>query len=365
MTHFVPRALLCGSVGMALLLAGCQEEKRTAEPPRPVKTLIAKPGLIGEEVVLTGEVQPNIETDLGFRIGGRVVRRTVDVGASVDKGQVLATLDPHDVQNEVRAAEADVRSAEAAESLATTSLERQRILFEKDIVSWARIEEMQANLRTANARRRAAQAALESARNKLNDTELRAPDDGIVTAISTNSGQVVNAGQPVVKLASTRERNAVFNVSERLYATTPNDIKVEIALVSNPALKVIGVLRDASPSADPVTRTYRVRITLPDAPPEMTFGATVTGRASAAAAPLFALPASAMTSHDGKPAVFVVQPSSQELALKPVVVARYTADQALVESGLTEGDAVVTAGVSKLRPGQKVAFEPNRGEAAR
>ncbi|GJB84925.1 hypothetical protein KAM380_093900 [Aeromonas caviae] len=160
-----------------------------------------------------------------------------------------------------------------------------------------------------------------------------------------------------IKLSSTNDRVAVFNVSERLYTSVPSDVKVEVALVSDPSIKVIGSIRDASPTADVATRTYRVRVALPDAPPVMTLGATVTGRLVLSGKPLVILPASALTSDGGTPAVYVVQPTTHELVRKPVVVARYTAGQTIIESGLTEGEAVVTAGVSKLRLGQKVSYD--------
>lgn len=356
--------LLCGcACGLALAVAGCQEEQRSAEPPRPVRTVIAKPAAISEEVAQTGEIQANVETDLGFRIGGRVATRAAEVGMSVAKGQVLATLDPNDAQNEVLTAEAEVKSAEAAEGLARSELDRQRTLYKKQFVARARVEEAEANWRATNAKLNVAKTGLQTARNQLTYTELRAPDDAIVSAVAVNAGQVVDAGQPAIKLASTRERDAIFNVSERLYTSVPSDVQVEVALVSDPSIKVIGPVRDASPTADPVTRTYRVRIALPSAPAAMTLGATVTGRLILPGKSLIVLPASALTSEEGKPAVFVVQPSTQVLVRKPVMVARHTATQALVESGLTEGDAVVIAGVSKLRPGQKVAYDA--GEVAK
>ncbi|WP_097303501.1 efflux RND transporter periplasmic adaptor subunit [Pseudomonas chlororaphis] len=349
--------LLCGYCSLALAVAGCQEEKRSAEPPRPVRAVIAKPVALSEEVAQTGEIQATIETDLGFRIDGRVATRNVEVGMDVTKGQLLATLDPNDVQNGVRTAEAEVKRADAEEGLARSGLDRQRTLFDKHFVARARVEEAEVGWRTASARLSVAKTELQSARNKLTYTELRAPDAAIVSAVAVNAGQVVNAGQTAIKLASTHERDAIFNVSERVYTAVPSDVQVEVALLSDPGVKVIGLIRDASPTADPATRTYRVRIRLPDAPPAMTLGATVTGRLVLPGKPLIVLPASALTNEDGKPAVFVVQPSTQELVRKPVMVARYTATQALVESGLAEGDAVVTAGVSKLRPGQKVAYD--------
>jgi RND family efflux transporter MFP subunit len=351
--------LSSGCVGsLLLILLGCQDETQVvAEPPRPVRTEIAKASSVGEEVAQTGEIQANTETNLGFRIGGRVATRTVEVGMSVTKGQLLATLDPHDAENEVLSAEAEVKSAEATEGLARSELERQRALFMKDFVARARVDEAEANWRAANARLNVAKTGLKTARNRLTYTELRAPDDATVSAVTVNPGQVVDAGQPAVKLASTHERDAVFNVSERIYTRVPSDVQVEVALVSDPSIRVIGSIRDASPTADPATRTYRVRIALPNAPDAMTLGATVTGRLIQPGVPLFALPASALTSQDGKPAVFVVEPTSHVLIRKSVVVARYTAAQVLIESGLNEGEAVVTAGVSKLRPGQKIAYK--------
>ncbi|WP_430292805.1 efflux RND transporter periplasmic adaptor subunit [Pseudomonas sp. B1-22] len=350
--------LACSLVGsLGLTMVGCREEKRPEEPLRPVRTLIIKPATVGEEVAQTGEVQAEVETDLGFRIGGRVATRSVEVGESVAKGQVLATLDPNDVQNEVRTAESEVTSAQAAEQLERAGLDRQRTLFAKQFVARARVDEAEANWRAANAKLNVAKTQLLTARNKLTYTELRAPDAAIVSAVAVNAGQVVEAGQLAIKLASTHERVAVFNVSERLYTSVPPDAKVEVALASDPTVKVLGPIRDASPTADSATRTYRVRISLPDAPPTMTLGATVTGRLALPGKALIALPASALTNVDGKPAVFVVEPSTHELIRKAIVVARYTADQALVESGLAEGDAVVTAGVSKFRPGQKVAYD--------
>lgn len=356
--------LLCAyASSLVMTLTGCREDAQSAEPPRPVRTQIAKPATIDEQVAQTGEIQANVETNLGFRIDGRVATRIAEVGMSVVKGQVLATLDPNDVQNEVLSAEAEVKSAEATESLAKSELERQRTLFEKQFVARARVEEAEANWRAAHAKLKVAKTALQAARNKLTYTELRAPDDAIVSAVSVNAGQVVEAGQPAIKLSSTYERDAIFNVSERIYTSVPSDVQVEVALVSDPSIKVTGAIRDASPTADPVTRTYRVRIALPDAPATMALGATVTGRIILPGKALVTLPASALTSENGKPAVFVVQPATKELVRKPVTVARYTATQALIESGIDAGDAVVTAGVSKLRPGQKVAYES--GELAK
>lgn len=356
-------ACICG---LALAVGGCRDDETArAERPRPVRTVIAAISEVRDEIVQTGEIAAHIETDLGFRIDGRIVSRTVEVGRRVAKGELLATLDRRDIENEVRAAEAEVTRAEAAETLAKSALDRQRTLFERQFVARVRLEEAEASWREANARSKVAVSSLETARNKLTYAELRAPDDGIVSAIAINAGQVVAAGQVAVKLASLRERDAVFNVSERQFLTIPEDVQVEVALAADPAVKLTGTFRDAAPSADPVTRTYRIRIALPAAPDAMTLGATVTGRVVAQGRPLFVLPATALTSANGETAVFVVDPIRQELIRKRVEVARYTATQVLVASGLGAGDAVVTAGVSRLRAGQKIAFETASAEAAR
>ena len=367
MNHLLRKLMLCACIGgLALAVSGCREnEAARPEDPRPVRTAVAKISQVGEEIVQTGEIAPHIETDLGFQIGGRVFTRNTEVGRIVAKGELLATLARHDVENEVRAAEAEVTRAEAAEALAKSAFDRQRTLFDRQFVARVRLEEAEAGWREANARSRVAQSALETARNKLSYAELRAPDDGIVSAIAINPGQVVAAGQLAVKLASLRERDAVFNVSERHFITVPENVQVEVALAGAPSVRITGTFRDASPSADPATWTYRVRVALPNAPEAMTLGATVTGRVVLDGRPLFVLPASAVTSANGEVAVFVVDPARRELVRKTVIVGRYTASEVLVASGLAEGDAVVTAGVSRLRPGQKVAFETTSGEAAR
>ena len=337
-------------------LAACQEPPPAAEKPRPVRTVKATPIDGGEEITQTGEVRPHVETDLGFRIDGRVTSRQVEIGASVQKGELLATLDDTNVANELRAAEADLASTTAAESLAKTTLERQQILLDKQIVAQVRVDEADANWRSAKARLDAAASALANAKARLSYTRLLAPETGVITAIGANAGQVVPAGQMVVRLASSRERDAVFNVAESVINNAPPDIEVKVTLVSDPSVVLSGRVRDVSPTADPSTRTYRVRVALPDTPP-LSYGAVVTGSVRYLAGRSIALPASALTAENGQPAVYVVEPRSKTLKRKPVTVSRYTASSIYVTSGLAAGDDIVTAGVSKLRPNQIVAFD--------
>lgn len=352
-----PRLNALAGLFIVAALAACTPEEAPVEKPRPVRTIIVNPVADGEEMVQTGEIQPRYETAHGFRIDGRIANRLIDVGARVKAGQTIATLDDRDVQNELRAADADLRSAVAAEDLAKVALDRQQALFAKDIVAKARVDEADANWQSARSRREAASATLANVRNKLTYTRLTAESDGIVTSIGANAGQVVAAGQMVATIASTGEREAVFNVAEKLVQGAPHDMGVKVSLSANPAISVTGTVRELSPTADPVTRTFRVRVSLPGAPDEMAFGATVTGRVVLPAGLLIALPASSITNAGDQPAVYVVDTQTGTLIREPVTVARYTAETAYLAAGVDKGDAVVTAGVAKLRPGQKVLLE--------
>ncbi len=349
------RALLLG-IASACMPAVSQ----ATEAPRPVRTIVVTETPAAETIIQTGEIRPRRETDLGFRIDGRLTQRAVEIGTVVRRGDLLALLDENDAANQLRMAEADLASARSAEAVARAAMDRQRTLLDREIVARARFEEAEGNWRTAVARRESAAAALQTARNRVAYTRLEAEEDGAVTAIGANPGQVVQPGQMVVRLASIAEREAVFDVSERIVTVAPADIPVTVSLTSNPAIRLVGQVREVSPAADPATRSFRVRVTLPDAPEAMALGATVTGRASVPQTPLILLPASALTSEDGAPAVYVLDPQARVLRRQRIEVARYTADSILVTAGLTPGQRVVTAGVSRLRPGQAVAGEERR-----
>ena len=333
---------------------GCREAPSTPIAPRPVRTVTVAIANGSDTVVQTGDVQPRRETDLALQIEGRIARRLVEVGAAVARGQILARLDDGLVQNEVRAAQAELTSTAAALELARGNLARQDKLFAAQSASAQQIDEATAAVRSAIARNDVAAAAALNARRKLGYTTLVAPEDGVVTAVGANPGQVVAPGQMVVRVA-TQERDAVFTISDRIVAATSRDVKIRVQLVSDPAVAVVGAVREVSPAADPVTRTYRVRVALPGTAP-MPLGASVTGTVELPAEPVVALPASALTSDGNGPAVFVVDLATEQLRRRAVTVARYGDDRVVIASGLHNGDRVVTAGVSKLRPGQRVAL---------
>jgi RND family efflux transporter MFP subunit len=358
MTHALLRT--ASVLAVTALAIGCGKPAPGPEKPRPVRTVKIALSDGSETLEQTGEIQPRRETDLGFSIDGRIARRIVEVGAVVTKGQLLARLDEGLVQNELRAAEADLASATSALDLAQASLARQEKLFSGQSASAQQIDEARANVRAASARRDVAVAASLNAKKKLGYTNLLAPESGVVIAVGANQGQVVSAGQMVARLA-TSERDAVFAIAERVVASAPPDVKARVRLVSNPTIEVTGSVREVSPTADPVTHTYRVRIALPDAPDAMGFGAAVTGTVKFPTGAQVTLPASALTSDASSPAVYLVDPVTKRLRRRVIVVSRFGADQIHVASGLAAGDVVVTAGVSKLRPEQVVALADDGG----
>jgi RND family efflux transporter MFP subunit len=321
-----------------------------------VRSVEINPLANADTLTQTGEVQARRETDLSFLIEGRVARRFVEVGAKVSKGDVIAVLDTGIVRNEVRAAEAELASASSALELATSTRARVQQLYTVQSVAQQQMDEASTNLRVATARRDAAVVAVDMARKKLSYAQLLAEETGTVVAVGANQGQVVAPGLMIARVA-TQELDAVFSVSEHVINEANADVKVRVSLASNPAVSVTGTVREVSPAADPVTRTYRVRIALPNPPKEVTIGATVIGKVEIPTSAVVAIPSSAMTSEDGQPAVYVFDPRSSKLLRRRVTVSRYENDRVFIAAGLGSGERVVTAGVSKLRPGQTVTLE--------
>lgn len=336
----------------------------TAEPEiRPVRTVIAEPKPIEDDRQAVGEIRPRQESDLGFRVSGKVVSRAVDVGVAVKTGESLARLDEQDLQNKLRSAEADVASAEAYLVEATANEDRQNQLLAKGVTTRTNYDAALRNKRSAEAKLESSKAALDLAKDQLKYAELKADFDGIVTATGAEPGQVVNVGQMVVRLAKPDGVDAVFNIAESAFREKGTDRRPEISvsLLSNPSISTIGTVREVSPVADATTRTYQVKVTLSDAPAAMRFGASVLGRLNEKTAPVVVLPGTALYDKEGKPAVWVVDQKSSQVALKAVTVARFEAERVIISDGLAAGDIVVTAGVNRLRMGQKVRLITNGG----
>jgi membrane fusion protein, multidrug efflux system len=327
------------------------------QPVRPVKTLTVRSIDEAEVLTQTGEIQPRTETALGFQLGGKVIQRAVEVGDTVTPGMVLAALDDSDVSNELRSAEADLSGAISLENQATLAHQRAAGLLKISAISKADAEAAEASFRAAVAKREAAQSLVQAARQKKSYALLTAREEGIVTSVSANVGQVIAPGQSIVSIASRSEREAVFAVPEALIHLGSPEMPVEVFLASDPRVKTVGKVREVSPNADPDTRTFRVRVSLPGAPEEMALGVSVQGKAMLPSRRTFQLPPSSLTAVDGEPAVYVVQRTNSTLVRRPIKVSRFSKDVVSIAEGLSEGDVVVTAGVSKLRPNQTVKIE--------
>ena len=324
-------------------------------PIRPVRTVVVDPQPILDNRQAVGDVKPRYESELSFRVLGQLVARRVDVGVEVKQGDILATLDVQDYQNKLRSAEADVAAAEAALVEAHSTERRLAQLLQNGWTPKATYDTALHNFQSAEAKLAAAKASLALTRDQLTYTELKAEFDGVITAVGAEAGQNVSAGQMVVKLARLTDKDAVFNIAEAALIDHRNEgAEVIVWPLSNPQLTIEGVVREISPVADATTRTYTVKVTLKDPPPPIRFGMSIGGRWKGSPALLVALPLSVLFEKDGSPAVWVFDPQSGSVTLKPVTVARYEADTVVIASGLAKGDTVVTAGINTLREGQKV-----------
>src|SRR6516162_3420752 len=336
------------------LLTACQkEEKAAVTVVRPVRTVTVAMQEGGEKVSLTGEIQPRYQADLGFRVSGKILERPVDVGTEVKKDDLLARLDPQQYRQDLEVAKAEVAKADAEVTRAQAQEYRQRELLKNGHTTQVAYDQAVKTFKTAQAQADAARAKQVQASENLGYTDLKADADGVISAIGAEPGQVVSAGQMVVRLAQPGEREAVFNVAEATFKNPQKDPTVAVELVSNPDIKTTGKVRYVSPQADPTTRTFTVRVSLPDAPPQMRLGANVVGSVTLGEGQVVMIPGSALFQKEGQPAVWLVDKDGA-VQLKPITVERYQGDSVVVGSGLAQGDIVVTAGVQKLLPGQKV-----------
>jgi len=347
-----PRLLLAG-LALALLSA-CQPEADTAPPQvRPVRTVAVVKREVGETVSYTGRIQAENETRLSFRISGRMVERSVNVGDHVEPGQVVAKLEPQDELNALRTAQASVAAAQGQLNQAQSNFDRQQTLLARDIASRAQFEQAESALKTARAQLDTAEAQLKAAKDRVSYTELRVDSAGTAIATGAEAGEVVQAGQMVIRVARKDGRDAVFDVPAQLLRSAPSDPLISVSLSDDPAVTAIGRVREVSPQADPVTRTFEVKVGLTDPPAAMRLGATVVGRMKLDTAPVIEIPATALTEFDRRPAVWVVDPSSLTVSLRNVEVARNDPATIAISQGLDSGEIVVTAGTQALHPGQK------------
>jgi multidrug efflux system membrane fusion protein len=347
------RATLIAAV---LLLAACSRPAPTEEPIRAVKVITV--GLArmdsGAEFAATCA---RVESRLGFRVGGKIVRRQVELGQRVKAGQVLAQLDPLDYQLAAQAARAQVAAAVSSHELAASDFKRYQDLRERNFISAAELERREASLKGAQAQLAQAQAQSSGQGNQASYTTLVADVAGVVTAVEAEPGQVVAAGAPVVRVAQDGPRDVVFAVPEDQVASIKTGAAVVVRGWSGVA-SVNGVVREVAASADPVTRTFGVKVAL-GAQDTLALGSTVTVLLPAldrGAAPVIKLPTSALRQDGKSQAVWVLDKPSMTVRLQPVQIATVDGNEVVLAGGLQPGMQVVVAGVHVLSPGQKVTI---------
>jgi len=337
------------------LLSACQREAQVLAPEiRPVRAMTVEKLVAGSMVTMTGTVQAQTEINQSFRIDGRLIERTVDIGDTVRPGQLIARLDPQNEESGVQAARAQMAAARAQLVEARNNYARMGDLVVEAAVSRAQYEQAEALLRTAEAQVEAVQSQVDLAQNRLSYTRLVSDVAGVVTARGPQPGEVVSAGRMIIQVAREGGRDAVFDVPAQIKDSAPKNPEFTVALSDDPRVMAAGRVREVSPRADPVTGTFAVRVRLIDPPPTMRLGSTVSGRIKLDAVPGIEVPATALVRADGKTAVWVFDKQSGTVSLRNIAIGNADARSVQVTSGLNPGDVVVTAGVQALRPGQKV-----------
>ena len=339
-----------------LLLVACSKSAPVEAPVRAVKVMTVGVQSMQSGVEFSGDVRARVESQLGFRVGGKLTQRPVSLGQRVTAGQLLAQLDPQDYQLAAVAARAQVAAASSNRDLAAADFKRYKALKEQNFISGAELERRETALQAAQAQFEQAQAQFSAQGNQAGYTRLLADVSGIVTAVEAEPGQVVAAGTPIVRIAQDGPRDVVFSVPEdKVALLKPGSGAVVRLWPANNTLK--GVVREVAGSADPVTRTFLVKVALgAEATPALGTTVTVLPQALARdATPVIKLPTSAFRQDGKSTSVWVLEVPAMTVRLQPVQIATADGNEVVVASGLQPGMQVVTAGVHVLSPGQKVS----------
>lgn len=356
---------LLGSSALALaVLAGCSRADPPPEPIRAVKLITVAPMAGRSEQVFAGDVRAQIESHLGFRVGGKLLKRQADIGERVKAGEVLAELDPQDLRLAAEAARAQVAAARTNRDLASADFKRYEALKAQNFISGAELDRREATLKAAQASLDQAQAQSAAQGNQAAYAVLRADTAGVITAVNAEPGQVVAAGAPVVQLAQDGPRDAVFAVPEDQVRSFVVGQAVEVRSWSHPdAEPVPARVREVGAAADPVTRTFTVKVALEGPAPPL--GSTVSVNATGVdtrSPSAIRIPTSALRRDGNATTVWLLDESSMTVREQPVVVSGIAGNDVTIASGLTPGMRVVAAGVHVLAPGQKVSVYESPGE---
>lgn len=343
-------------IGMAFL-AGCSKAPPAPEPVRAVKVVTVGASTNAFDLEFSGDVRARVESTLGFRVAGKLINRPVEIGQRVKAGQLLAQIDPQDYRVNADAAAAQLVAAQSARDLAEADLKRYQGLFDQGFISAAELERRATSAKSAQAQWRQAQAQNTVQGNQSNYTQLLADGAGVITSVDATAGQVVAAGQPVVRLALDGPRDVYFSVPEDKLSLLKPGVSVDVRQW-NDGKKLEATVRDVSASADTVTRAFMVKAALPkETDPVLGSTVTVSLRASVAnAAPRIKLPTSALRTEAGATSVWLLDAATMTVKAQAIQVSTADGNDAVVDAGLQNGDQVVVSGVHVLSAGQKVSI---------
>jgi RND family efflux transporter MFP subunit len=342
------------AIALLVVLAGCQRSNPPTEDMRPVRTMTIAPKSSFAMAEFSGEIRPRVETRAGFQVPGRLTQRLVEVGQNVKTGQTLATLDAQDYRLAAEAADAGLSAAKVDRDQQRADYRRFEELQHKGFISQADLDRRKASLDAAEARYLQAEASARSSGNQAGYSALRAPHDAIVIGVDAEVGQVVSAGQSVIRLARTGEKEVLIGIPEQQLALlkAASDIQVRLWAGGPP---IEGRLRELAPVADSATRTFPARIALVNPPPSVALGMTATvALATPIVQPIIAVPLQALQAESGATHAWLFDPDSQSVRRTRVQVVNVAGNEIVIGDGLKAGDIVVTAGVHQLKEGQKV-----------
>lgn len=348
---------LLAAFSVTALLAGCGDPapaEQSGPLPRPVQVVEVALRPIDADKTFVGVIRARREIDLSFRVGGKLAQRLVEVGDRVKAGDVIAKLDPKDLELQLESAEAEFAAATANLNQTSAEDSRYRTLTQRGFASNADLDRKSVAKEEAVGRLERAKRSLDLARNQHDYANLLADADGVVISTSAEPGQVLVSGQTVVRIARLDEKEAVVALPETALAAARSDTAT-VTLWAEPGRAYKARLRELSPQADATSRTYAARFALQDADDTVALGMTAT----VALHPrdqvdVARLPLSAVFDKGLGPRVYVVDAKTKTLADRPVEVAGYTADSVLVAAGLNAGESVVAMGVQTLEPGRTV-----------
>ncbi|WP_205341338.1 efflux RND transporter periplasmic adaptor subunit [Denitrificimonas caeni] len=343
---------LCIYLSLAVLSA-CSSEEPVASITRPVMVVKPQPSK-DLTVAFPGEVRARLEPELAFRLGGKVIKRLVDVGAKVTTEQVLAQLDPEDVRLHLEAMQAQVSAAQANLQLVKAELDRYKTLLDRQLLSRSHYDNAQNQFKAGEARLRQAQAELDAAKNQANYTQLRAPYYGVIAQARVEAGQVVAAGQTVFVLAVDGEREVAINLPEQAIERFKVGQPVEVSLWSQPDRRFAGEIREIAPAADSRSRTYAARVAFRTATIAAELGQSAKVYMSSSTDAQYAVPLSSVTAEVGQAYVWVVDPRTSTVQQRSVELGAFGQTQVPVLQGLQGDEWVVVAGVHLLQEGQAV-----------